>query len=417
MHVDKNDITLSGIIINGEWPVLDGEMKLNDGVISTGSGFTVENLKVVNYKGNGVMTQAANNVTIRRLIVEHTGIYGIYPTLGDNVIIEDTITVGIEDAGIYVGQCAHTEVRRNILYENVAGIEIENSTDVIVEGNTVYNNTSGILVFALPGLPKKKTENVAIRGNTIYNNNHPNFGAPGSIVANTPPGAGIILLAADKVTIEDNLIYDNELAGIIVADLGVMPSATPDPEVEPNPDDTPIMRNVLRNNGKNGLGFLITWYRFIGRNLIHGGSPQGTVEDLLPRGADIVGTGKGQRNCILDRDAFTLRDADYMGRCVEAQSVRALTSVQSVGVGVAKMETGQDVYTAVCSGCHAYSFRLIGPPVSEIQQKYAGKSEEFAAYAMAPTKVRDNFPEMPPQAHLGKGKLGLVAQYMLEMTK
>ena len=81
------------------------------------------------------------------------------------------------------------------------------------------------------------------------------------------------------------------------------------------------------------------------------------------------------------------------------------------------MTTGDEVFAGVCSGCHAYSMRLIGPPVTEIQAKYQGQPEGIVAFALAPHKVRDNFPPMPSQGHLGKDRLAAVAQYFLEMKK
>jgi parallel beta-helix repeat protein len=418
LHIDKQDITLRGVIKDGKWPRLDGERRLNDGVIATGSNFLIENFHVANYKGNGVMTQAANNIIMRHLIVEDTGIYGIYPTLGTNVIIEDTITSGIEDAGIYVGMCQNVEVRRNVTFKNVAGIEIENSLDVLVEGNIVYDNTGGILVFALPGLPKKSAKNIIVRRNTVYDNNHENFGAPGSVVANVPPGSGILILAADQVTLEDNLIYDNQLGGIIVADLGVMPNTAADPEVDPSPDDIIIMRNLFRNNGATDWKFLYTWYHFILRNALHGGTPDGTAEDLIPKGADVVSTGKGLRNCLLQPEVPTQIDTKHFGVCDGAQTSSGVTAMAGTPVAAASgMKTGDEIWAGVCSGCHAYAFRLIGPPVKEIQEKYKGNPDGIVAYALAPKKIRDNFPPMPTQGHLGKERLTTVATWMLEMTK
>ena len=44
--IDKPNITLRGYVNAGEWPVLDGKNKLNDGIIASGSGFTVEWLHI-----------------------------------------------------------------------------------------------------------------------------------------------------------------------------------------------------------------------------------------------------------------------------------------------------------------------------------------------------------------------------------
>ena len=51
VYIDKNDITLSGVVVKGEWPTMDGEKKLNDAVLYSGHGITVEHLKIINYKG------------------------------------------------------------------------------------------------------------------------------------------------------------------------------------------------------------------------------------------------------------------------------------------------------------------------------------------------------------------------------
>ena len=67
VYIDKDDITLTGVIIKGEWPTLEGEHKLNDAILYSGNNFTVENFLITHYKGNGVMGQAGNNFIIRNL--------------------------------------------------------------------------------------------------------------------------------------------------------------------------------------------------------------------------------------------------------------------------------------------------------------------------------------------------------------
>lgn len=260
LFVDKTHFTLSGVIVNGKWPILDGEGKLNDGVIGSGANFLIENFHVKNYKANGVMTQGAGNIIMRKLIVENTGIYGIYPTMGTNVLVEDTVSVGIADAAIYIGMCHNVDVRRNEVYGSVIGIEIENSTNVLIEGNTVYDNSAGIVAFALPGLPLKKVENVIIRKNFIFDNNHRNFAEPGALVAGVPPGIGIGVMAGDEVTIEGNIIRRNSFAGIGIGDNNLLPnSKSPDPDVEPNPDRNKILENVFIDNGFRKWDDIVSW--------------------------------------------------------------------------------------------------------------------------------------------------------------
>jgi parallel beta-helix repeat protein len=143
----KDDISLIGIVENGEWPHLDGEKILNDAILYSGNGFSVEWFKITKYKGNAIMGQSGNNFSIRNNWVIDTGLYGIFPEFGHNGLIENNILSEIEDAAIYVGMSDYIDVRNNQVFDNVAGIEVENSRHVLVEGNVARNNTGGILVF------------------------------------------------------------------------------------------------------------------------------------------------------------------------------------------------------------------------------------------------------------------------------
>ncbi|MEQ8827241.1 MAG: parallel beta-helix domain-containing protein, partial [Parvibaculum sp.] len=201
VYIDKDNITLSGVIERGAYPVLDGEDFRNDAVLYSGNGVTIENLYITRYKGNGIMGQAGNNYIIRNNIIVDTGVYGIFPQLGKNGIVAHNVVSGIEDAAIYVGMSDNVDVVFNEVFESVAGIEIENSRGALVEGNFVYNNTGGILAFITPGLPIKTCGDVIIRNNFISGNNHENFAIPGSLVSNIPSGTGVLVMACDYVVL------------------------------------------------------------------------------------------------------------------------------------------------------------------------------------------------------------------------
>ncbi len=419
LYVDKPDIRLIGVIEKGRWPRLDGQGILNDGIIASGSGFHVENFHVSNYRANGVMTQAANDVVIRRMMIDHTGIYGIYPTLGANIRIEDTVSWGIADAAIYVGMCTHTDVRRNEVYGNVSGIEIENSSHVLVEENVTYDNTAGILVFTLPGLPLKRSDNVIVRRNFIYDNNHPNFAARGAIVAAVPPGVGIMVLSSDGVTLEGNIIRRNSLAGIVVADKSALPpSRTPDPDADPEPDDLRILENVFYQNGKRSFRDTVTWIRFLWKTLTSGGAPPSAEgkSEIFPEGADLVFAGKGQRHCASGVETTTRIGALKLAACGPNLGTEHIaTMIGSRRPLQATQDVGRQVYAAICSGCHAMSITRVGPPVIELQQKYASNPVGIVKYATDPKPVRAGFPPMPSQKYLGVDKLQATAKYILTL--
>jgi parallel beta-helix repeat protein len=133
-----------------------------EGLLVTADGITLQDFAIEDTRGNAIKTNAANNLTFRRVRTEWTGgpkadngAYGLYPVNGTNILVEDCIVKGASDAGVYVGQSKNVIVRRNEVQFNVAGIEIENCYNADVYHNIATNNTGGILVFDMPGLPMK----------------------------------------------------------------------------------------------------------------------------------------------------------------------------------------------------------------------------------------------------------------------
>ncbi len=194
-----------------------------EGLRITADGIVMEDFAVLDPKGDCIKVQDATNVTFRRLRVgwnslhdPKNGSYGTYPVGCTNVLIEDCEVFGSSDAGVYVGQSKNIIVRRNRVHDNVAGIEIENSTDAMVTDNLSENNTGGILVFDLPELPKKNGMRCKVANNKIINNNTQNFGVKGTTVSEIPAGTGIIAMATNFCDIANNEISGQNTIGISV---------------------------------------------------------------------------------------------------------------------------------------------------------------------------------------------------------
>jgi len=71
-------------------------------------------------------------------------------------------------------------------------------------------------VFDLPGLPVMGGGNVLVKNNLVSGNNTPNFAPPGNIVGGVPRGTGIMVMANEKVWIENNVVMDNPTAPFMV---------------------------------------------------------------------------------------------------------------------------------------------------------------------------------------------------------
>lgn len=255
---DGLSLDVDSVTVRGAGPgetVLDftGQQGAGEGLLVTSDNVTLRDFAVENSKGDGIKSKGADNIVYHMIRVEWTGgpkaengAYGIYPVESTNILVDGAQVSGASDAGIYVGQSSKITVRNSIAEYNVAGIEIENSRDALVEHNLVTHNTGGILVFDLPSLPVMGGGNVLIQENLVSENTTPNFAPPGNIVAGVLRGTGIMVMANDGVTIEHNALEDNPTAAILVV---AYPQAFDDARYNPLPRRVAIGVNVDEKSG------------------------------------------------------------------------------------------------------------------------------------------------------------------------
>lgn len=254
LSLDVDGVTLTGA--GQDQTILDfsGQRGSGEGLLVTSDDVTLTNFTIRETKGDGIKSKGADRIIYRDLKVEwlgepdeENGAYAVYPVESSDILIERVWVSGASDAGIYVGQSNNIIVRNNLAENNVAGIEIENSTNAEVYENNVTKNTGGILVFDLPDLPVMGGHSTRIYDNGIYGNNTRNFAPPGNIVAGVPAGTGIIIMANDRVVVEDNRFDDNQTAHVLI-------TAYSDPFTDE--DYNPLPRNILvRGNTFDEGGF------------------------------------------------------------------------------------------------------------------------------------------------------------------
>lgn len=184
-------------------------------------GFTIENLWIKNTLGNSIEVRAADSV-FRKIFatwdagsVTENGAYAIFPRNCENTLIEYSEVIGASDAGIYVGQCVGGIVRNNKTFANVTGIEIENSEDIEVYENEVFDNTGGLLAFELSGLDRE-AGNVLLRDNDVYCNNRANFAREGTFVTIVPAGTGALINGGRRFEFRNNVIESNVSTGFLI---------------------------------------------------------------------------------------------------------------------------------------------------------------------------------------------------------
>lgn len=233
------------------------------GLLASGDNLVLENFAVEDTSHNAIKVLGAENVTFRGVRTEWTdgpkttnGAYGLYPVQCRNVLIENCIAIGAADAGIYVGQSTDVVVRGSRAEANVAGIEIENTINADVYDNVVTNNTGGLLVFDLPGLPQKNGRHVRAFRNHIFKNNLANFAPKGNMVASVPAGSGVLIMATDEVEVFENRIEDNRSFSVSVVSFLIYGKKLKDPHYDPFPEQVYIHDNSIKGGGTDPDGEL-----------------------------------------------------------------------------------------------------------------------------------------------------------------
>jgi parallel beta-helix repeat protein len=253
LSLDVDDVSIIGAGPDRTILSFTGQTQGAEGLLVTSDRVILEGFAVENAKGDGIKSKGADEIIFRNLRVEWTGgpnagngAYGIYPVSSRDVLIEDSYVRGASDAGIYVGQAQNIIVRKNIVEQNVAGIEIENSYNADVYENVARRNTGGVLVFDLPGLPQQGGHSIRVFRNDIVDNNTPNFAPPGNIVANVPSGTGVLVMANRNVHVFDNVIDQHGTVNIMAI---AYRDKIEDANYNPLPRDISITDNRLGVSG------------------------------------------------------------------------------------------------------------------------------------------------------------------------
>ena len=261
--------------------------------ITNSNNITLEDFTVEEAKGDGIKCQYVNGITFRRIKTQWlggpsslNGAYGLYPVQCENIMIEHCIAIGASDAGIYVGQSNNIIVRNCEVFQNVAGIEIENSIKADVHSNNVHNNTGGILVFDLPDLIQKEGKQIRIYDNIVKENNLDNFAPKGNIVAKVPAGTGIMIMATEHVEIFNNTIIDNKTAGTTVVSYFITQEKTKDTQYNPYTSAIYIYDNVYIRKPQlptlaNEIGVLLFTHFFRSvPDIIYDGMPDPKYQNI-----------------------------------------------------------------------------------------------------------------------------------------
>jgi plastocyanin len=234
---------------------------------------TLRGMKAVHYKSNGFFVVNAVGYTLRNLIAERTGVYGIYAFNSKGGLMADSEAYYVNDAPFYIGQTPPQAKPMRSLVRNVSGwgapigFSGTNMRYVTITRSRFFDNGLGIAPNALDSEAYPPAEdNVIIDNDIFWNNFDFHKGAPfplpksGSTADIVPIGTGIILLGGRGNVVRDNRIDGNFLAGVALID-GILLTR---PE---NHDAIALTNNQVTGNAFGAAGSDVN-----GRDLVYDGS-------------------------------------------------------------------------------------------------------------------------------------------------
>ncbi len=266
----KRGITIRGAGRNKTYLRFAGSGDQDGFNLNRMTGVTVEGLTIYDAPGNGLRVFRSDYIVIRDVKVGWTvsdnqdnpygnytddqsawtanGSYAFYPVICHHVLIENSVSVGSSDAGVYVGQSSDILVRDTEAYHNVAGFEFENTYRAEFVDNYAHDNVGGFLIFDLPGRVQFGEKNI-VHHNKSYHNNIKSFAPHGAIVGAVPSGTGALVLASDQLEFYDNDVADNNTVGLTIVNYGLVDTNEDQRRYDFFPEGMHIYNNTFTNNG------------------------------------------------------------------------------------------------------------------------------------------------------------------------
>jgi len=115
------------------------------------------------------------------------------------------------------------------------------------------------------------------------------------------------------------------------------------------------------------------------------------------------------------KDQFSLANASEL-RTVEMGAQYAEVMQKLTGEGAAPKISGEDIYKNICSSCHSFDHKVVGPPYKQTLPKYKGDVDKLVAFILHPTQNNPGYPPMPNPG-LKPAEAKAVATYILKEVK
>jgi cytochrome c len=77
---------------------------------------------------------------------------------------------------------------------------------------------------------------------------------------------------------------------------------------------------------------------------------------------------------------------------------------------------GEQIFKNICSSCHSFDHKIVGPPYKQTLPKYEGKLDQLVAFIRNPSKKNPDYPPMPNPG-LRPNEAQAVAEWLMKTYK
>lgn len=121
----------------------------------------------------------------------------------------------------------------------------------------------------------------------------------------------------------------------------------------------------------------------------------------------ILNSSTARENALLEHNKFLALES-------QARLAKILPERQmEEGGGITDYAKGEAIYKRICSSCHRFDQKIVGPPYVTVLPKYENDIQKLIAFVSNPQKVNPDYPPMPNQG-LKITEVEAVAGYLLK---
>lgn len=118
---------------------------------------------------------------------------------------------------------------------------------------------------------------------------------------------------------------------------------------------------------------------------------------------------------IIIKDQLAMSNATQKQTMVLAVNFQQ-TMAKLTGESTAPKISGEDIYKNICSACHSFDHKVVGPPYKQTLPKYKGDVDKLVAFILNPKQNNPGYPPMPNPG-LKPAQAHAVAEYILKEVK